>query len=241
MGAHTTCMNTMIDPYYEDDDEATLWANANGDYTGDHNFEEDSQRPWICNDYAVGPYKYNVTPDDNLFVAFPSFDLGAVSFGLYAPDGTGMSYQVLLGETAAQKYGVQFIDYDSGYDGLYTTNNTSGELDATWWWVGSDSFKGILTSEVSVAETPSEFAVAQNSPNPFNPSTTIGFSIPEAGIVSIDVFNVAGQKVDTIASEFMSAGNHSVLWDATGFSAGVYFYTVKVGEMSVTKKMTLLK
>jgi len=52
---------------------------------------------------------------------------------------------------------------------------------------------------------------------------------------------IVGQKVATIANEFMSAGSHSVIWDASGFSAGVYFYTVKSGEFSRTMKMTLLR
>jgi len=52
---------------------------------------------------------------------------------------------------------------------------------------------------------------------------------------------VAGQKVDTIVSGFMSAGSHTVTWDASEFSAGVYFYTVKAGEFSKTMKMTLLR
>ena len=100
---------------------------------------------------------------------------------------------------------------------------------------------GIISTEVSVDEDASAFAVAQNSPNPFNPTTTINFSIVEAGNVSIDVFNVAGQKVDTIANEFMSSGSQSVVWDASGFSAGIYFYTVKSGDITKTMKMTLLK
>ena len=85
------------------------------------------------------------------------------------------------------------------------------------------------------------FTLMQNSPNPFNPVTTIQFTLPDAGIVSIDVYNMAGQKVDTIADEFMSAGSHSVMWNASGFSAGVYFCTVKTAHSSKSMKMTLLK
>jgi len=242
-GAHSTCMNTLIDILYEDEDAATVWANDNGDYTGDHNFQTDAAKPWVCNDYNVGPYKYNIAIEKNGFSFFPAFDMGAVSFGLYAPDGTGLNYQTLAGETAAQKYDTSCISCDGPYDGLLVSNQ-SAEDSATrggWWWVGSDSFKGVITSQVAVDEAPAAFAVAQNSPNPFNPTTTIGFSIPEAGNVSVDVFNVAGQKIATVASEFMSAGSHSVVWDASGFSAGVYFYTVKAGSFSKTMKMTLVK
>jgi len=250
-GAHSTCMNLLFDVHYTDEDEAVLWANSNGDYTGDHNFEADSAKPWVCNDYNVGPYKYDISIEANGFSFFPSFDMGAVSFGLYAPDGTGLSYQALAGETAMQKYDTSCISYNSSYDGLLVSNQSIvPKTDATdeqkaaaigWFWVGMDTFKGIITNQVDVAEAPSAFAVAQNSPNPFNPTTTISFAIPEAGNVSVDVFNVAGQKVETVASEFMSAGSHSVTWDASGLSAGVYFYTVKTGSFSKTMKMTLLK
>ncbi|MCE5248931.1 T9SS type A sorting domain-containing protein [bacterium] len=252
MGYHGTCINMLAESAYEDEYEAVLWVNQNGDYTGDHNFAADSQRPWVCNDYNVGPYKYNITIEKNGFSYFTAYDMGAVSFGLYAPDGTGLGYQALAGETATQKYDNMNISCGSAYDGMLVSNQSaipaSGATDQQkadavgWFWVGSDSFKGRLTaSSVGVEEAPAAFAVAQNSPNPFNPTTTIGFTIPEAGTVSVDVFNVAGQKVATVANEFMSAGSHSVAWDATGFSAGVYFYTVKAGDFSRTMKMTLLK
>ena len=244
LGGHGTCMNQLVNVYYEDEADAVLWANDNGDYTGDHNFEATSAKPWVCNDYNVGPYKYNVSLDANMFCIFPSFDMGAVSFGLYAPDGTGLSYQALAGETAKQKYGIECIDYDSAYDGLYMTNNLSGSstIDRTVWYVGHDSIKGIISNQVGVADAaPAAFAVAQNTPNPFNPTTTINFSIPKAGKVTVDVFNAAGQKVDTIVNSQMTAGSHSVNWNAAKFSAGVYFCTVKAADHSRTVKMTLLK
>ncbi len=244
-GAHGSCLNQMIDPYYDDEEEAVLWTNGNGDYTGDHNFEPDAQLPWVCNDYNVGPFKYNISADANLFSVFPSYDMGAVSFGLYAPDGTGMGYVALAGETARQKYGVEFIDYGSAFDGLYTTNNTGESgVDASIWHVGHDSISGVISKEgiVGVADgAPAIFAVSQNVPNPFNPTTTINFSLSRSGQTSVDVYNVAGQKVDTIVNSHLNAGSHSVTWNAANFSAGVYFYTVRSGDFSRTMKMTLLK
>ena len=81
----------------------------------------------------------------------------------------------------------------------------------------------------------------QNAPNPFNPTTSITFTIPSAGHVTVDVYNVAGQKIDTLVNDMMSTGRHSVVRDASGFSNGVYFNTVKAGDFSKTMKMTLLK
>jgi len=243
LGSHSTCVNQMLNPYAADEAEIVLWSNTNGDYTGDHNFEETSTKKWVCNDYNVGPYKYSTAADACGFVVFSSFDMGAVSFGLYAPDGTGLNYQALAGETARQKYGVEFIDYGSPYDGIYTTNNTGESgVDATLWWVAHDSISGTISDQVGVADdAPAAFAVAQNSPNPFNPTTTISFTLAKAGKTTVDVYNVAGQKIDTLVNSSMSAGSHSVVWNAAKFSAGVYFYTVKSGDFSKTMKMTLLK
>ncbi len=88
---------------------------------------------------------------------------------------------------------------------------------------------------------PDGITLSQNMPNPFNPATTISFSIPEMGNVTVDVFNIAGQRVDTLVSELLHAGSHTVTWNASEFSAGIYFYIVKSGEFSKTKKMMLLK
>jgi len=249
LGAHSTCANQMIVPTAgEDAADFNRWANMNGDYTGDHNFEEDAANPWVCNDYNVGPYKYQIKADANMFSAFPCFDMGAVSFGLYAPDGTGLSYFAFSGETAGGKRSTTFLDEDTAFDGIYADAVSSLGMDSPWggpanhWFIAHDSISGTITDGVSVADdAPAAFAVAQNSPNPFNPTTTISFSIADAGNVNIDVFNVAGQKIDTIANDFMSAGSHTVSWDASGFSAGVYFYTVKTSDMSKTMKMTLVK
>jgi len=256
LNCHCSCIKQMVDPIRfldtEDPEDFYVWTNQNGDYILDHNFEETAQLPWVCNDFNVGPYTYNLDADDNLFSQCPAYDVGALSFGLMAPDGTGLAYLAFSGETAGWKKGTLFIDSDTPFDGLYCDNEQAGgthyegwkanEFTSGTYFIGHDSISGVITNAVAVEDdAPAAFSVAQNSPNPFNPTTTISFSIAEAGNVTIDVYNVAGQKVDTIVNEFMDAGSHSVVWDASDFSAGVYFYTVKSGDFSKTMKMTLLK
>lgn len=244
LGSHSSCLNQLIAPLAgEDPEEYNRWINTNGDYVGDHNFEETAANPWVCHDYMVGPYKYHISSDANKFSVFPSYDMGAVGFGMYAPDGTGIGYFAFAGETAEWKHDIQFVDYGSAYDGIYTNgiHSSLGGINGLWYSAHA-SVKGTIMSGVGVEEAaPAAFSVAQNAPNPFNPTTSINFSIANAGNVTIDVYNIAGQKVDTIANEFMDSGSHSVVWDASGFSAGVYFYTVKSGDISKTMKMTLLK
>ena len=248
LSTFNACYREMIDPSIEDTDEFVVWGNGNGDYTGDHNFEETSSKPWTCFDFNVSPYAYTTHADEHLFSSFGAYDMGAVSFGLIAPDGTGLGYFAFAGENANFKQGILYCDYGSAYDGVYTDNASAAAGEAKpvtvpgVFFLGHDSIKGVIAkSPVAVEEAPAAFSVSQNSPNPFNPATAISFSIAEAGNVSIDVFNVAGQRVGTIANEFMDAGSHSVSWNASEFSAGVYFYTVNAGDISKTMKMTLLK
>jgi len=88
---------------------------------------------------------------------------------------------------------------------------------------------------------PGGFALHQNYPNPFNPITEIAFSIPDACDVRLDVYNIVGQKVTTLVDGMLQSGDHSVAWDASDVSSGVYFYRLTGGEVTATRKMVLLK
>ena len=88
---------------------------------------------------------------------------------------------------------------------------------------------------------PSSFVVSQNYPNPFNPSTKIQFSIPENSFVTVKVYNTLGQEIRTLVNSNLNRGNHSVVFNATNFSSGVYFYRVEAGNFSSIKKMILMK
>jgi hypothetical protein len=93
---------------------------------------------------------------------------------------------------------------------------------------------------------PYRFTVRQNYPNPFNPSTVIEYTLPRRSAVTIDIFNVLGQKVCRLVDEVKPAGTHAVSWDGTNkaggaVSTGLYFYRVKAGDMVASRKMLLLK
>jgi hypothetical protein len=246
LSCHCSCMKTVVNPVLglAGEEDFVVWANGNGDYVLDHNYNADAKHKWMCNDYNVGPYTYTLNADNNQFSLAPSYDMGAVSFGALAPDGTGIGYMAFAGETAGLKYGQYLVDNGSAFDGLYCDNNNDATAAnrAGLWYIASDSFKGTLGKQVAVAEeAPAAFTVAQNTPNPFNPTTTINFTLTKAGKTSVEVFNAAGQKVATLLNANMNAGSHSVTWNAANNSAGVYFYTVKSGSFSKTMKMTLLK
>jgi hypothetical protein len=88
---------------------------------------------------------------------------------------------------------------------------------------------------------PADFALAQNFPNPFNPSTTIRFDIPSAEFVTLKVFDVLGREIATLIQDRVSAGEYSVQWDAASYASGVYYYKLEMANAVLVKKMILLR
>ncbi len=97
------------------------------------------------------------------------------------------------------------------------------------------------SSSDDAGERPSSVVLFQNRPNPFNPVTEISFFLPEASMVSLDIFNLTGQRVAKLSDEFRDAGTHTISWNAGGLASGVYFYRLEAGERVCTRKMVLLK
>ncbi len=98
----------------------------------------------------------------------------------------------------------------------------------------------------NVENIPQINSLAQNYPNPFNPETSIAFTTKESGNVAIEIYNVRGQKVKTLLNDYRKAGSHSVVWNGKddnnkAVASGVYFYKMRNGKFSSTKKMILMK
>ena len=85
------------------------------------------------------------------------------------------------------------------------------------------------------------FYLYQNYPQPFNPSTKIKYQLPEVSTVTLKIYDVLGKEVATLVNETKSAGTYEVVFDATGLTSGIYFYTLNAGSFSETKKMILTK
>ncbi|MBD3170156.1 MAG: T9SS type A sorting domain-containing protein [candidate division Zixibacteria bacterium] len=90
-------------------------------------------------------------------------------------------------------------------------------------------------------EIPTSYRLLDNYPNPFNARTSITFEIPRTEYVSLDVYNIFGQRVETLLAGNVNAGTHTVNWDAAAYASGVYFYRLEAGDVVRTKKMNLLK
>ena len=110
------------------------------------------------------------------------------------------------------------------------------------------AFLNAIFGTSGTASLPKAFALDQNRPNPFNPSTTISFSVPEgkAGQVTLKVFDVRGRLVRTLSDQVRDAGSYTLFWDGTDESgrqvaSGVYFYRMQAGGFTQIRKMVLLK
>ncbi|MBD3235006.1 MAG: T9SS type A sorting domain-containing protein [candidate division Zixibacteria bacterium] len=88
---------------------------------------------------------------------------------------------------------------------------------------------------------PYEVTLSANYPNPFNATTNIEYRLPESGHVSLEIFNLLGQRITTLIDSEFEAGRHTVKWDASNYSSGIYFYKLTAGDNVYTKRMTLLK
>ncbi|MFC1614454.1 FlgD immunoglobulin-like domain containing protein, partial [Gemmatimonadota bacterium] len=109
-------------------------------------------------------------------------------------------------------------------------------------------FRLALYGDTGPASLPKAFSLAQNVPNPFNPSTTINFDVPQETSVNVTlkIFNIRGRLVNTLVNDKRQSGTYSVFWDGTDdlgrqVPSGVYFYRMQAGNFIQTRKMVLLK
>jgi hypothetical protein len=117
------------------------------------------------------------------------------------------------------------------------------------WYFGISSSNRFGTTDTTIRYLPfitpsvggtktiaGEFSLAQNFPNPFNPSTTIRYALPADSRVTLTLFDLLGREVAILVNEKQSAGFKSVVWNAAGFSSGIYFCRLKAGNnVSITK------
>ena len=92
-----------------------------------------------------------------------------------------------------------------------------------------------------ISNLPSEFVLHTPFPNPFNPTTTIRYSLPEAGKVKLTIYDIQGREVQSLVNGHVSSGEHQAVWNAEGFSSGVYFAKVMSGNQQQTQKLLLMK
>lgn len=127
------------------------------------------------------------------------------------------------------------------FDPLYLTSDSI--------WYGATQISPIIKTAdwfglpvgVETETMPEKFELSQNYPNPFNPTTVIKYTLPENANVTLKVYNLVGQEVATLVNDNQVVGTYQIRFDASNLSSGVYFYTLKAGDFTASKKMVLLK
>ena len=122
--------------------------------------------------------------------------------------------------------------YIAGLQGSYSGSNTALVI---------SSFEQTTGLDDSSPFVPDRVRLAQNYPNPFNAGTTIEFELTSPGHVQLTIYDLTGRKVEVLADEFLNTGYHSLVFDASSLSSGVYFYRLQTGETVETRRMVLLK
>lgn len=147
---------------------------------------------------------------------------------------------VLYGTSPDYTTGTATVDV---YSGLQFTDVTVPE--GVTWTSPDDVFLGCTTGD-EASGTPKAFELFQNVPNPFNPSTTIRFDLPDAGPVRLRIYDVKGALVATLLDGYVEEGTGEVVWtgkgsDGRSVASGIYFYRLTAGGFTETKKMVLLR
>ena len=132
--------------------------------------------------------------------------------------------------------------------GTFLLNDVADAMTEEGWMLFDASVKWAMSFddsgtdvEVLSSDMLSDFILYHNYPNPFNPATTIVYSIPSLTDVRLTVWNSQGEKVAVLAEEIRPAGNYTVHFDAAGLASGLYYYTLEAGGHLMTRKMLLIK
>ncbi|MCP4582452.1 MAG: T9SS type A sorting domain-containing protein [candidate division Zixibacteria bacterium] len=127
------------------------------------------------------------------------------------------------------------------------TNPRDMAWDGQYLWVvswASSTIYQVDIGQTSVKDTellPERFGLEGNYPNPFNANTTIEYTLPEASNVTLEVYTILGQKTATLVNEYQDAGHHTVNWQASNITSGIYYYRIVAGDITQARRMLLLK
>jgi len=213
-----------FDPDYEDEAnfDLRLKATSHAYYSGTNNTHLGNLNNAV-NTPTVSPLNVEIVGK------------GSVTF---SPERVGLTFTTgtAVTITAVPDSGYSFVSWT----GDVTGTNATAQLTV-------DGIKNVVaTFDVGTGVndngiTVSDYSISQNYPNPFNPSTLIKFSLRDAGFTTLKVYDLLGKEAAVLVNNQLSAGSHSVIFDGSKLSSGIYFYQIQSGDFVATKKMMLIK
>jgi hypothetical protein len=163
-----------------------------------------------------------------------------VEFPMVAEYPTSNIVMVTFYQSSAAYHSFTYSSQDSPPDWIfYGVSGKSGYIFIYLVRAYVSLVTGIVKQDIELA--PATYSLSQNYPNPFNPSTTIKFQVAKDGFVSLKVYDILGNEVKTLVSEFMNKGRYNAVFDASGLASGIYFYKLQTDSYTAVKKLMLLK
>ena len=163
-----------------------------------------------------------------------------INLFINAGNGTFLQNQVYAVGDAGVTFDLADFNQDSTMD-LAVLSNIPGKQCVYVFPNIKRSPNSIFEDQTALIQ-PKKFRLEQNYPNPFNPTTTIKYQLPAAGNVELSIYNVLGQKMQTLVSKRKEAGSYKVDWNGKGFASGIYFYRLEIDQKLIsTMKLVLLK
>ena len=191
-------------------------------------------------DYGVMPATMTWTDDDKNLMAYGDRD-PATFPGIETEDGGGFATVTDLIEDFSYDADVVSTIDARPLGSLQWFPNELASYDAVAALANIKNYMSTVTSIEKTDLVPVKYNLAQNYPNPFNPSTVISYTLPKASDVKLTVFNMLGQKVQTLVDAKQSVGKYTVRFDASELASGVYFYQIQAGNFMKVNKMLYVK
>lgn len=214
------------------------------------NYYEPVDSRLISPPMTVPPVNKNPALRFRHWYSFSTYDYGNVQIKTPNSDWTTISNDYT--NTSSNVWTFPYFDLSTYADSViqiafyFHSNRTyeyrsSGNI-STGWYIDDVLMSGY---ESAIDENQNQkicnYRLDQNYPNPFNPLTNICYSIPKAGYVTIEVYNMTGQKITTLLNKFKEAGTHTVNFNGRNLSSGVYFYSIRSGSFAQVRKMILVQ
>lgn len=182
--------------------------------------------------YSISATDLNLRPGMNLFFKDNNEEV-------LIPVDDRFSYQFTIDQAVKSLNGISPLTCSSSGEELvkaFTPNPAKASL-------GIENRFSIIISDKNPSnfELPTEVGLNQNYPNPFNPATVISYQLPVSSEVRLEVYDLVGRKVASLVDGHVDAGMHSVNFDASNLSSGVYIYRLKTGNHILSKKLTIIK